>query len=93
MEDILPTEFQLSQNYPNPFTEQTIIKYCLPDKVKVKLELFDSEKKKIKILVDEIKEAGTYQVVLNSKGLRDGNYYYRMEIGNFVEIKKMILKK
>lgn len=46
MKDLVPDEYYLSQNYPEPFKEKTTIKYCLPENVKVKLELFDSEKEK-----------------------------------------------
>ena len=58
MNDLIPSEFYLSQNYPNPFRDKTTIKYCVPYKTKVKLEVFDIEGKKIKILIDEEKEAG-----------------------------------
>jgi phosphodiesterase/alkaline phosphatase D-like protein len=99
VEDLVPTEFYLSRNFPNPFKERTIIKYCLPEKIKVMLEILDYEKRKIKTLVDEIKEAGTYQVELHAEGLQSNNYYYRMQAGNpstgsgqvFVETKKMVL--
>jgi len=108
MEDLVPTEFYLSQNHPNPFKEKTTIKYCLPEEIRIKLEIFDSQKQKIKTLVDEIKEAGTYQVEFRAGGLQSNNYYYRMQVvptgrqaGNpstgsgqvFVETKKMILIK
>jgi flagellar hook assembly protein FlgD len=104
MEDLVPSEFHLSQNYPNPFKEQTTIKFCLPEKLIVKLELFDSDQRKVKTLVDEIKEAGTYKVELNGKDLEGGYYYYKMQAGSpstgshngqagqaYVEIKKIIL--
>jgi hypothetical protein len=93
MEELIPTEFQLSQNYPDPFTEKTEIKYCLPEKVKVKLELFDSERRKVKTLVDEVEEAGTYKVELNGEELMEGVYFYKIKAGEFVETKKMILLK
>ena len=48
MEEIVPTEFQLSQNYPNPFKTRTTIKYCVPDKMKIKLEIFDAYGNKLK---------------------------------------------
>ena len=65
MEDIVPTEIQLSQNYPNPFKARTTIKYCVPDKMKIMLEVFNSNNRKVKTLINEVKEAGTYKVELS----------------------------
>ena len=93
MEDLVPTEFYLSQNYPDPFKERTIIKYCLPEEIRIKLEILNSEKEKIKTLVDEVKEPGTYQVEWNAKGLNSNNYYFRIQAGSFIDTKKMILLK
>jgi hypothetical protein len=106
MEDLVPSEFHLSQNYPNPFKEKTEIKYCLPERTNVKLELFDSEKRKVKTLVDEVEEAGTYKVDLSGEDLQEGFYYYKLEAGSpsigsqngqagqvYIETKKMILLK
>ena len=93
MEDLLPTEFYLSQNHPNPFRERTTIKYCLPEEVKIKLDIFDSKKEKIKTLVDEIKEAGTYQVEFRSNGFDNGTYFYQLTAGGVILTKKMILLK
>ena len=93
MEDLLPKEFYLSQNHPNPFTEKTIIKYCLPEEIRIKLEIFDSKKEKIKKLVDEIKEPGTYQVEFNPNGFDEGMYLYQLTAGGVILTKKMILLK
>ena len=91
MEEIVPTEFQLSQNYPNPFKEKTTIKYCVPDKVRIGLEVFDSSRIKVKTLVKEIKEAGTYKVEIDARNLPEGIYFYRFNAGDFIETKKMVL--
>ena len=93
MEEIVPTEFQLSQNYPNPFKERTTIKYCVPDKMKIRLEIFNSDGNKVKTLVDEIKEAGTYKVEFDANELVSGEYLYKLESRDFFETKKMLLIK
>ena len=93
MEDLVPTEFQLNQNYPNPFKERTTIKYCVPDKARIGLEVSDSYRNKVKTLVKEIKEAGTYKVEIDARNLPDGIYFYRLQAGEFIETKKMILLK
>jgi len=98
MEDIVPTEFQLSQNYPNPFKDKTTIKYCIPDKMNIVLEVFNSDGKKVKALINDVKEAGTYKVELNTNELESGEYIYKLETTDlpagkvgFFETKKMIL--
>ena len=91
MEDILPSDFYLSQNYPNPFQDKTIIKYCVPDKTKIKLEVFNSAGENIAVLVNETKLPGTYQVELDATGLTSGDYFYRFKASNFIETKKMLL--
>jgi hypothetical protein len=101
VEEIVPTEFQLSQNYPNPFKERTTIKYCVPDKMKIRLEVFDSDGNKINTLVDEIKEAGTYKVEFSAIGgsasggnawdLPSGEYLYKLESRDYFETKRMVL--
>ena len=93
MEDLVQTEFKLNQNYPNPFKERTTIKYCVPDKARIGLEVSDSYRNKVKTLVKEIKEAGTYKVEFNAKELANGIYFYRLQAGDFIETKKMILMK
>jgi len=91
LEDILPSDFHLTQNYPNPFKDKTVIKYCVLDRIKIKLEIFNSAKERIAVLLNEIKQSGTYQVEFNATGLTCGKYFYRLEAGSFVEIKKMKL--
>jgi len=93
MEDMVPTEFQLSQNYPNPFKERTTIKYCVPNKVRIKVEVFDASRNNVKTIVKEIKEAGTYKDEFNAAGLPSAIYFYRLEAGDYFETKKMILMK
>jgi len=69
MEDILSPDFHLSQNYPNPFKEKTIIKYCVPYRTQVILEVSNSVGERMSVLVDGIKQLGTYQVELDASTL------------------------
>ena len=91
--DIVPTKFELAQNYPNPFSDRTTIKFCIPDRMKIKLEIYDSGNRKVKTLVDEIKEAGTYKIELKANGLDSGEYLYKLESKYFFESKKFKLMK
>ena len=93
IEDIIPTKFELAQNYPNPFNDKTTIKFCIPDRMKIKLEIFNSGNRKVKTLIDEIKEAGTYEVELKANGLYSGEYLYKLETDNHFDTKKMIVLK
>jgi hypothetical protein len=91
MNDLVPSEFYLSQNYPNPFRGKTTIKFCVAYKTKVKLAVFNSEGKLIKKLLDEKKEAGTYEVEFDASGFTEDNYINQLEAGDFLSRKKMIL--
>jgi hypothetical protein len=98
MDNLIPSEFYLSQNYPNPFSEKTIIKFCVAYKVKVKIEIFNSEGKMIIQLLDEEKEAGTYEVEFNASNLDSsgqvlsrGVYFYQLQAGSFKNTKEFVL--
>jgi hypothetical protein len=85
--------FLLGQNYPNPFNPTTVIKYQLPKSRHVTLKVYDIIGKEVAVLVDEQKNAGSYQVTLNDFRLASGVYLYQLKAGNFVETKKLILLK
>lgn len=98
MNDYVPPEFYLGQNYPNPFRGDTTIKYCVPCKTRVKLTVFNPNGEMIKKLVYEVKEAGTYEVEFsveedNKESLKSETYFYCLEAGNFSNTKTMILNK
>lgn len=96
MNDYLPREFNLGQNYPNPFKDKTTIKYCVAYKTKVRLTVFDEDGNEIEKLVDEEKNPGTYEVVFKSTVSRlqsaTESYYYRLEAGDYRSEKTMVLK-
>jgi hypothetical protein len=99
--DLVPTEFFLSQNYPNPFREKTTIKFCVPYRTRVKLEIFNTKGKLIKKLLDEEKQAGSYEIELDvadfhsaeGRNLEEGMYFFRLEARDFIEMKKMLFMK
>ena len=98
--DLLPSEFHLSQNYPNPFSDKTSIKLCVAFKTRVRLEVCDSEGKNVKTLLDEEKPAGTYEIELDATDLpagglqkSEGVYGYRLTAGDFTATKKMVFLK
>ena len=88
-----PIEYSLSQNYPNPFNPNTQIKYSIPKTSLVTLKIFNTLGEEIETLVNEEKTVGTYEVNLNAANLPSGVYFYRLQAGDFVQTRKMILLK
>jgi hypothetical protein len=97
MNEFEPSEFYLSQNYPNPFRDKTTIKYCVACRTRVLLKVFNAEGKEIEKLVDEEQNPGTYEVVFQSavgnRQSESGSYYYRLIAGDYKSEKKMQLLK
>ncbi len=94
----LPNKFSLSQNYPNPFNPVTNIKFTIPEREKVKLEIFNIEGKSINTLVDGFYSTGQHDVQwfgnnIDGQHVGSGIYYYRLSAGNKVSVKKMIYLK
>ncbi len=92
---VLPSEFDLSQNYPNPFNPSTSIQYQVSRSSNVSLKVYDILGNEIVTLVNEEKEPGIYRVEFNTQDyqLASGIYLYRLQAGNYVETKKMVLMK
>ena len=88
-----PSEFALDQNYPNPFNPTTSIKYSLPEGVHVKLVVYDLLGNEVKILVDEYQPAGTYSAKFIGTYLTSGVYIFRLQAGEFISTKRMVLIK
>jgi hypothetical protein len=94
----LPTRFALNQNYPNPFNPTTQIKFDLPTRSKVSIDVYNVLGQKVKTLVNDEMAAGSY--IADWDGTSDGGktvssgvYFYRMQAGKFQETKKMMLLK
>lgn len=88
-----PQIVQIEQNYPNPFGNQTTIRYSIPEQKHVQLEIFDVLGRKVATLVDETKNQGIYPVQFSAEGLASGIYFYRIIIDGDVTTKKMTLVK
>ena len=91
--EITPAVFSLSQNYPNPFNPTTTLKYQLPASSKVTLKVYDVLGNEVATLLNEEKEAGTYEVMFEASNYSSGIYFYRLQAGSFVETKKMVLMR
>ncbi len=89
----MPLEYELSQNFPNPFNPSTTIDYALPRADHVQLTILNLIGKEVAILVNEKKSAGRHRAHWNAPGLASGVYLYLLQAGEFVETKKMILMR
>ena len=94
----LPRTFQLSQNYPNPFNPATTIEYSLPKRSDVVIDIYDILGRKVRQLVNETRSAGVYKVTWdgtdqNGNPVSTGIYLYRIQAGDFMESRKMLLIK
>ncbi len=93
-----PGNFSLSQNYPNPFNPTTIIKYQIAKESNVSLAIYNTLGQMVKTLVNTIQPAGSYSITWNGTNqaglkLSSGIYFYRLNAGNFVVVKKMMMLK
>jgi len=89
----IPTAFKLLQNYPNPFNPETKIVYQIPKASNVKLSVYDVKGKLVTILVDGYQTQLTNFVDFNAEGLSSGVYFYKIESGDFKDVKRMVLVK
>jgi hypothetical protein len=88
-----PEMFYLHQNYPNPFNPSTQIKYDIAEPGLVSLHVFNVLGKQVAALVNEFKTAGQYNATFDGKDLPNGIYLVRLQVGDFVDMKKMIFAK
>ena len=89
----LPAKVSISQNYPNPFNISTMIKYELPQQSQVMIDIYDVLGRKVATLEDAIQPAGYHKLTWNAEGLSSGVYFYKIQAGDFIDTKKMMLIK
>lgn len=87
------TEFKLDQNYPNPFNPSTTIKYSIPKAGNVKLVVYNAIGGRAATIVNEYKQGGNYSVKFDGDNLASGVYFYKLEAGEFYQVKKMVVIK
>jgi len=89
-----PNGYALAQNYPNPFNPSTKIQFSVPERTKVTLRIMNLLGEEVRREIDnEVYEPGTWEIDFNAKDLPSGTYVYRLEAGNVVMTKKMVLMK
>ena len=85
------SNYNLSQNFPNPFNPATQITYSLQEGNFVTLKVYNSIGELVSTLVNEEKPSGNYSVIFDASGLSSGVYFYRLTSGSFNQTRKMIL--
>jgi len=85
--------FLLEQNYPNPFNPITKINYSVPADGFVNIAVYNVLGEKVTEIVNSLQKAGNYEVTFNATNFASGMYLYRMESGDFVSVKKMMILK
>jgi hypothetical protein len=91
--ETLPTDVVLAQNYPNPFNPSTTIVYRVGSRELVSLRVYDLLGREVAMLVNEVKQPGTYTVQWDASSLASGLYFYRLEAGALVYSKKSVFLK
>jgi len=85
--------FELYQNFPNPFNPTTNIKYSIPQSGFVSLNVFDVLGNRVATLVNEVKNEGIYEISFDATNLSSGVYFYSLTAGEFSSTKKLLLMK
>jgi hypothetical protein len=95
---MLPATFELGQNYPNPFNAGTAIDFALPQPSHVSIEIFNVLGQRVRVLVDRPLAAGRHRITWDGRDesgqtVASGTYAYRIQAGDFVETRKMVILK
>lgn len=89
----IPTEYNLYNNYPNPFNPSTSIRFDIPVAGFVSLKVYDITGREVSTLVNEVLQPSRYNIDWNGSRFSSGVYFYRIQAGDFVKVQKMILTK
>lgn len=88
-----PTKYALNQNYPNPFNPVTNISYMIPKSSKVSLKVYDLKGQLISTLYEGNQNSGIYLTQFDGSKLASGVYFYKLEAGDYKEVRKMTMIK
>jgi hypothetical protein len=89
----VPESYSLEQNYPNPFNPSTKIRFNIPEAGQITLKVYNALGQEVASLVNEYKNAGSYEYNFDASGLNSGIYFYKINSNNYSATKKMILIK
>lgn len=92
-QNTIPADYNLEQNFPNPFNPSTQISYSLPTASNVRLDVYNTVGQIARTLVDQSQSAGIHTVTFNADGLPSGIYFYRIVAGKYTSTKKLVIMK
>lgn len=94
-DDVTINGYALGQNYPNPFNPSTTISFAVKNAADITIALYDVTGKQVAVLAEGFYDAGTHSINLNTAeyGLSSGVYFYKMQAGSFISVKKLVLTK
>ena len=93
LQNNISSDYLLYQNFPNPFNPNTTIRYDVKTKGDVEMKIFDLLGREVVTLVNENQTPGTYEVVFDASSLPSGVYFYKLQAGDFIETRKMVVLK
>ena len=88
---VIPDNYCLHQNYPNPFNPETTIRFDVKERTPVVLKVYDLLGREVKVLVNSVHQPGSYRIIFDAKNFATGVYFYRIQMKDFVAVKKMVL--
>lgn len=91
--DVIPSEYQLAQNFPNPFNPKTDIQFSIPRSSRTTLKIYDVLGREVATLVNDNLGPGRYKVSFDASSVPSGVYFYRIVASEFSAVKKMMLTK
>ena len=89
----VPLHFELSNNYPNPFNPATTFAFQIAQRSNVTLKIYDIIGREVATIVSGMMEPGKYTRQWNAASFASGVYFYRLQAGSFIAVKKLILLK
>jgi hypothetical protein len=91
--EVVPLDFALHQNFPNPFNPTTTISFDIPNRGRVRLKVYDALGREVDTVLDELRQPGKHNVQFDAKGLASGVYFYRLVLEGRSISKRMLLVK
>ena len=92
-DEMYTDDYNLEQNFPNPFNSSTTIKFSIPERQRVVIRIFDMLGNRLKTVLNKVLWKGNHSILFNVNDLPSGIYFYKISAGNFSDIKKMVLLK